>query len=145
MKEFYEPMLYLSTPDHPNTMGVLVTLKEAVDGDILRAVVEELRARFPYFYVRAVPIENDLFPIPNPLPMTVRNTWNPISLNSEESNDHIAAWKYEGKRLAFHLFPRHGIIIVEKGIKVRFGFGFRRRILQNIQPLFQHPTDGRCG
>lgn len=31
MKEFYEPMLYLSTPEHPNTMGVLVTLEERND------------------------------------------------------------------------------------------------------------------
>lgn len=70
MKEFYEPMLYLSTPDHPNTMGVLVKLKESVDGAILRSVVEELRVRFPYFYVKVVAEGNDLFPVPNPLPMT---------------------------------------------------------------------------
>ena len=43
MAEYYEPMLYMSTPDNPNTMGASVTLKEAVDGDILRSVVEELR------------------------------------------------------------------------------------------------------
>ena len=35
--------------------------------------------------------------------MTVRNTWEPIDLNSEESNHHLAAWKYEGKRLAFEV------------------------------------------
>ena len=28
MAEFYEPMLYLSTPEHPNKMGALVVLKE---------------------------------------------------------------------------------------------------------------------
>ena len=103
MKEFYEPMLYLSAPDHPNTMGALVGLKEPVDGDILRGVVEELRARFPYYYVRAAAKENDLVPVPNPLHMTVRNSWDPINLNSEESNYHLAAWKYEGKRLAFEI------------------------------------------
>lgn len=103
MKEFYEPMLYMSTPEHPNTMGVLVTLKETVDGDILRGVVEELCVRFPYFYVKAVAEENDLIPVPNPLPMIVRNTWNPINFNSEESNSHLAAWKYEGNRLAFEV------------------------------------------
>ena len=74
MKEFSEPMLYLSAPDHPNTMGALVGLKEPVDGDILRGVVEELRARFPYYYVRAAAKENDLVPVPNPLHMTVRNS-----------------------------------------------------------------------
>ncbi len=103
LKEFYEPMLYLSTPDHPNTMGALVALKQPVDGDILRDVVEELRARFPYFYVKAVARENDLFTVANPLPMTVRNSWKPIALNSGESNLHLAAWKYEGKRLAFEI------------------------------------------
>ena len=36
MKNFYEPLLYLSTPEHPNTMGVLAVLKEAVDGELLR-------------------------------------------------------------------------------------------------------------
>ena len=41
--------------------------------------------------------------VPNPLPMTVRNSWAPINLNSEESNHHLAAWKYEGKRLAFEI------------------------------------------
>lgn len=51
MKEFFEPMLFLSTPDHPNTMGAIAVLKEAVDGEILRDVVEDLRLRFPYFYV----------------------------------------------------------------------------------------------
>ena len=103
MKEFYEPMLYLSTPDHPNTMAALAVLKEAVDGEILRNVVEDLRPRFPYFYVQAVVRGNDVFPEPNTLPMTVRNTWVPLMLNSEKSNYHLAAWKYEGNRMAFEI------------------------------------------
>ena len=103
MKAFYEPMLYISTPDHPNTMGVLVELKDPVDGGILSDAVEELRVRFPYFYVKAIAKDNDLFPVPNPQPMKVRDTWNPINFNSKESNYHLAAWKYEGHRLAFEI------------------------------------------
>jgi len=103
MSEFYEPMLYLSTPDHPNTMGVLAVLKEAVDGELLRDVEEDLRARFPYFYVKAESKGNDLLPVPNALPMNVRDSWAPIRLNAEESNYHLGAWKYEGKRLAFEI------------------------------------------
>ena len=103
MKEFYEPMLYICTPEHPNTMGVSVVLKEPVDGEILRGVVDELRARFPYFYVTEEGRDNDLFAVPNALPMTVRNTWEPIRLNSKEANYHLGAWKYEGKRLAFEI------------------------------------------
>ncbi|WP_405345877.1 hypothetical protein, partial [Ruminococcus sp.] len=70
MKEFYEPMLYLSTPEHPNTMCVIARLKEPIDGDILQSVVQELSVRFPYFYVKAVVRDNDVYPEPNPLPMT---------------------------------------------------------------------------
>ncbi|MBQ9009480.1 MAG: hypothetical protein IJ088_09150 [Clostridia bacterium] len=103
MTEFYEPMLYICTPEYPNTMGALVTLKETVDGDILRGVVDELRVRFPYFYVKIEAGEHNLSPVPNPLPMIVRNTWDPIIFNSEESNYHVAAWKYEGNRLAFEI------------------------------------------
>ena len=103
MVEYYEPNLYMSSPGFPNTMGVSVTLTEPVDGDILQEVVEELRERFPYFYVRAEQDGNELIAVPNPLPMTVRNTWEPIDLRSEEANYHLGAFKYEGKRLALEI------------------------------------------
>ena len=103
MKEFYEPMLYMSTPEYPNTMGVIIQLKEPIDGDILQSVVQELSARYPYFYVKAVARDNDVSPEPNPLPMIVRNTWAPINFNSNESNYHLAAWKYEDTRMAFEI------------------------------------------
>ena len=52
MSEYYEPQINISSPETHNTMGVIVVLKEKVDGEILRQVVEELRERFPYFYVK---------------------------------------------------------------------------------------------
>ncbi|MBQ9515534.1 MAG: hypothetical protein IJR57_05430 [Ruminococcus sp.] len=103
MKEFFEPMLYLSTPDHPNTMAVVAELKEPIDGAILNDVVQELSVRFPYFYVKAIARDGDVYTEPNPLPMTVRDTWEPISFNSPESNHHLAAWKFEGTRMAFEI------------------------------------------
>ena len=103
MAEYYEPNLYMSTPGFPNTMGISVTLTEPVDGDIVQEVAEELRGRFPYFYVRAESDGSDLVAKPNPLPMTVRNTWEPIDLRSEEANYHLGAFKYEGRRLAFEI------------------------------------------
>lgn len=103
MIDFYEPMLYLSTPDHPNTMSMVAELKEPVDGAVLQEVVEALRVRFPYFYVKAVVEDNEVRPEPNPLPMTVRNTWEPINFNSRESNYHLAAWKFEGTRMAVEM------------------------------------------
>ncbi len=103
MREFYEPVLNLSDPEHHSTMGAFLTLKDPVDGKILRSAVETLRVRFPYFYVRAACGETDGTIAPNDLPMTVRNTWDPVSFNTEAANFHLAAWKYEGRRLAFEI------------------------------------------
>ncbi len=103
MPEFYEPLLDFSVPEHQNIMGVILSLRDPVDGEILRCAVEEMRVRFPYFYVKAVYKGNDLVTVPNDLPMTVRNTWEPIRLYSEASNFHLAAWKYEDRRLAFEI------------------------------------------
>ena len=101
MLEFYEPLLNLSDPEHHNTMGAVLSLRDPVDGDILRCAVEEMRTRFPYFYVKPAYRGDDLITVPNDLPMTVRNTWEPIRFHSEASNYHLGAWKYEGHRLAF--------------------------------------------
>ena len=107
MSEYYDPMLYLSAPGNANTMGCTVTLGEPIDGDILAEAAELLRERFPYFYIRVEKTENDLVPIPNPLPLTVRNTWEPIVFHTEASNYHLMAIKYEGKRLAVEIL--HGL------------------------------------
>ena len=103
MLEFYEPCLNLMSNEDHSIMGAIVALKEPVEGKILQEVVDELQVRFPYFYVKAVYSGDDIIAVPNSLPMTVRNTWNPISLNSEESNYHLAAWKYEEHRLSFEI------------------------------------------
>ena len=103
MPEFYEPLLDFSVPEHQSIMGVILSLRDPVDGEILRCAVEEMRERFPYFYVKAAYRGDDLVTVPNDLPMTVRNTWEPIRLHSEASNCHLAAWKYEGRRLAFEI------------------------------------------
>ena len=103
MPEFYEPHLDFSVSEYQSILGVILSLRDPVDGEILRCAVEEMKERFPYFYVRAVHKGKALVPVPNDLPMTVRNTWEPIRLHSEASNGHLAAWKYEDRRLAFEI------------------------------------------
>ena len=103
MLEFYEPHLDFSVPEHQSIMGVILSLRDPVDGTILRWAVEEMRARFPYFYVKTAYRGDDLVTVPNDFPMTVRNTWEPIRLHSEASNCHLAAWKFDARRLAFEI------------------------------------------
>ena len=103
MAAYYDPMLFASTADHPNSMGMMAVLKEPVDGKLLQEAVENVRVRFPYYYVRAEISGNDLKAVPNPLPMTVRNTWEPTFLHSKEANYHMAAFKYEDNAVALEM------------------------------------------
>ena len=103
MPEFYEPHLDFSVPEHQNILGVILSLRDPVDGKILRWAVEESRKRFPYFYVKAAYRGDALVTMPNDRLMTVRNTWEPIRLHSALSNCHLAAWKYEARQLAFEI------------------------------------------
>ncbi|MBQ1536575.1 MAG: hypothetical protein IIZ62_08120 [Ruminococcus sp.] len=102
-KHYYDPMLCSCSPENPMTMGVTAVLTEEIDGELLKEAAEELRERFAYFYVRAKIEDNDIVVVPNPLPMTVRNTWAPIELASKEANYHLAAIKYEGNRICLEM------------------------------------------
>lgn len=102
-KHYYDPMLCSCSPENPMTMGVTAVLTEDIDGELLKEAALELRERFAYFYVRAKIEDNDIVVVPNPLPMTVRNTWAPIELASKEANYHLAAIKYEGNRICLEM------------------------------------------
>ena len=100
---YYDPILCTCSPENPMTMGVTAVLTEDIDGELLKEAALELRERFAYFYVRAKIEDNDIVVVPNPLPMTVRNTWAPIELASKEANYHLAAIKYEGNRICLEM------------------------------------------
>ena len=102
-KHYYDPMLCSCSPENPMTMGVTAVLTEDIDAELLKEAALELRERFAYFYVRAKIEDNDIVVVPNPLPMTVRNTWAPIELASKEANYHLAAIKYEGNRICLEM------------------------------------------
>ena len=100
---YCEPSLSMCCEDNPNTMGMCVTLSDPIDKEALRSSVEKLRERFPYFYVRAKIEDNRLIAVPNPLPVVIRDTWDPILLCSEEANYHMLTFKYEGNRMALEM------------------------------------------
>ena len=102
-KHYYDPILCTCSPENPMTMGITAVLTEEIDAELLKEAAQELRERFAYFYVRAKIEDNDIVVVPNPLPMTVRNTWAPIELASKEANYHLAAIKYEGNRICLEM------------------------------------------
>ncbi len=100
---FFDPIFYIANENHPFIMSAYFTLIDEIDGAALTEAVEELRERFPYFYVRVKAIEQELRSIPNPAPVLVRNSWKPVIIGSKENNYHLLAVRYEGKRLCIEV------------------------------------------
>ena len=99
-KEYYDPIVQKSTSYNPYIAGPYVALKEPIDVALLSEVIEELRTRFPYFYGKVNVEDDDLVIVPNPLPIVVRDSWEPIKLFSNESNYHFMSVKVDGNRFA---------------------------------------------
>ena len=99
-KEYYDPVVQKSTSYNPYIAGPCVTLTEPIDVALLSEVIEELRVRFPYFYGKAKIEDDNIVVVPNPLPVVVRDSWEPINLFSEEANYHFMSVKVDGNRFA---------------------------------------------
>ena len=97
-KEYYDPIVQKSTSYNPYIAGPYVALKEPIDVALLSEVIEELRTRFPYFYGKVNIEDDDLVIVPNPLPIVVRDSWEPIKLFSNKSNYHFMSVKVDGNR-----------------------------------------------
>ena len=96
---YYSPNLYISNEKYSFVMSAYLTLFDDIDGKLLSDAVEALRERFAYFYVRVKGVDEELRVVDNPLPVPVRNTWEPTVLGSAENNYHLIALRYDGKRL----------------------------------------------
>lgn len=99
-REYYDPNVPKSTSYNPYIAGPCVTLTEPIDIELFSSVIEDLRARFPYFYGKVKIEDEDLVCVPNSLPMVVRNSWEPIHLFSKEANYHFMTFKVDGNRFA---------------------------------------------
>lgn len=91
-----------------HTYRLLIGLKQAVDGAILKDAVQMTMRRYPYLLVRRknTPFETVL--IPNPAEVVVKKSDAPIRVGSDESNGHLIAFSYEGNTVYLNVF--HGLM-----------------------------------
>lgn len=84
---------------------VKVTMKEPVDGEILRHSVNTAITRYPYFSVRVAQGKDGGYKLlPNDKPVTVLPiAEKPRSVCSEEVNKHLLFVEYSGKDLYFNI------------------------------------------
>lgn len=84
-----------------------VRMTDNVDGEILSRALASTQQRFPFFSVRIKRNDHEYYYEENPLPVVLLRTDEKISLNTEQTNNHIWAVCYSGDRI--HLDIYHGI------------------------------------
>ncbi len=92
-------LLYAAGPELVNTIRIGITLTELVDEQALRSALLKTAQRYPYFAVRLSRRGEEYVMEPNDLPFVVSPDGNTVTLGSAESNFHIFAFAYEGRRI----------------------------------------------
>ena len=82
-------------------------LKDKVDGKILRNAVDTASRRFPYLMKEVCKNESRLYLVDNPRPVVIKEG-STVRLCSEESNRHLIAITYSGKKNSF--ISHHGLV-----------------------------------
>ena len=89
-------LLYAAGPDMRNTIRTDVTLTEPVNVQALEKAVQTAAVRFPYYAVKLVRNGSEYRMVDNQLPFVISPNGKTVTLGTEESNDHLVAFAYDG-------------------------------------------------
>lgn len=99
---------YASNKRDPQTIRIMVVMKDIVDGDMFIHSIERAMVRYPYYHIAVVQNDGKYINVHNHRPIVVKHTDKPINLGSEEVNYHMIAWSYSGKNI--YLDASHGLL-----------------------------------
>ena len=109
LTEYMKPdtyLLYETRKNAPSNTNIRFALEitEDVNGDILRAAVNEAIKRYPYFSIRVEIEDGAYILVPNALPIVVMETRYPAApLGSEEVNYHLNYIDYADDMIYFNV------------------------------------------
>lgn len=99
---------YASNKRDPQTIRIMVVMKDIVDGDILIHNVQKSMERYPYYHIAVAQNDGEYINIHNSRPIVVKHTDKPANLGSAEVNYHMIAWSYSEKNI--YLDASHGLL-----------------------------------
>lgn len=98
---------YGVVPEDQSTFKMSLEMDRAIDAAALRYAADQCRKRYPYMMVRTRKSPLEIKLDYNPLPITVRKTEAEVTLGTKETNYHMLALTYSGKKIVFSVF--HGL------------------------------------
>ena len=93
------PLLYGANKDFFGTFRIILTMRSAVNVEVLSRAVNSAMARYPYFTVSPVREDNNLVLRFNPRPVQVFNDDRCAVLGSEESCGHLLTFGCKGCKI----------------------------------------------
>ena len=97
--------IYETSDEYPHTLRVTMTMKDMVDGDVLKQAVGLTMKRYPYFCVRLVLEDGKLFFAQNDAEIVVCNSYHVTTLGGEESNYHLLSFRWWKNKI--HIDAHH--------------------------------------
>jgi len=92
-------LMYAAGPGMLGTIRTGIELTEPVDRQALEQAVRKASERFPYFAVKMVLKGSEYVFKPNARTFVISPEGRCVTLGSEESNDHMFAFAYDGNRI----------------------------------------------
>lgn len=99
---------YASNKRDPQTIRIMVVMKDAVESNIFIHSVKKAMERYPYYYIAVVQSDGKYVNVQNDRPIVVKHTDKPAVLGSAEVNYHMIAWSYNEKNI--YLDASHGLL-----------------------------------
>jgi len=92
-------LMYAAGPGMLGTIRTGVELAALVDRQVLELAVRKAAERFPYFAVKMVREGSEYVFEPNSRPFVIAPEGRCVTLGTEESNDHMFAFAFDGNRI----------------------------------------------
>lgn len=99
---------YASNKRDPQTIRIMVVMKDIVDSNIFIHSVKKAMERYPYYHIAVVQNDGKYVNVKNDRPIVVKHTDEPVVLGSAEVNYHMIAWSYSEKNI--YLDASHGLL-----------------------------------
>lgn len=101
------PYYYGASKQCSNNIRFFVEMKEEIDAEMFVEAVQHTMKRYPYFCVRVVTTEKEMYLEENTEEVVVKHTQEPITLGGGEANGHLLAFSWWEENMYVDVF--HGL------------------------------------
>ncbi|MDO5390021.1 MAG: hypothetical protein Q4F24_02865 [Eubacteriales bacterium] len=101
------PYYYGASKESSNNIRFVIEMQDEIDGEMFAKAVKLSMSRYPYFCVRVVSTDQELFLEENKKDVVVAHTNEPITLGGMDANGHLLAFSWWGNQVYLDCF--HGL------------------------------------